>query len=152
MNKQEEKVAKRINVELFYGKKLTKKEKVMRIYDYLYENVQYAKGENDDELYTAYSALCKGRAYCQGYAAAFNMLCRIAGVESVGIVKKEHIFNAVKTEDGILYCDLTYEDSYAELSAIKRVSKKNLCCVSYKDMEKLHGKFDTPLEIYFTLE
>ena len=151
MRKKVNEKAKSIVQGLFSGKELSKKQKVEKIYDYICNNVEYAK-EEEDAYYTAYGALLRGRAFCQGYASAFNLLCKSAGIESVGVATDNHIFNAVRVEEGILYCDVTYEDSYSEREYQKNDEKINLCCISLEQMQKLHGNFDVPLEIYFTLE
>lgn len=151
MRQDAHKKAKSIVSQLFYGKELTKEQKIQAIYDYVCDNVEYAK-EADDKYFTAYGALLEGKAFCQGYAAAFNLLCKNAGVKSVGVAIDNHIFNAVVTDKGVLFCDTTFEDSYAEDKSEKAEDKNNLCCISYDQMQKLHGKFDVPLEIYFSLE
>lgn len=79
------------------------------------------------DLFQAYNALVKGEAVCQGYTQAFRLLCRAAGVDCrslTGTVSvtddnggvSEHIWNAVETQDGLRFVDVTWMDARAERS------------------------------------
>ena len=91
-------------------------ETALMIHDYLIENCEYVIGE--DELYgsTAYGCLVEGRANCEGYAKAFNMLAGDLGMESVlvtGITDKgeNHAWNQVKIDGEWYNLDVTWDDS-----------------------------------------
>ncbi len=137
---------------LFNGKELSDSEKVKKIYSYLIENLEYPE-KAEDIHYTAYGAFTEKKAVCQGYASAFNLLCRAAGIKCVGVSGGNHAWNAIKTEEGILFCDAATEDSSKKFSnGVESKDEFNLCLVSYEEMEKLHGNFSVPLEIYFDME
>ena len=59
-------------------------EKVKTIHDYICDTVDYDFEHLKDEQYllkyTAYAALCNGKAVCQGYAVAFYRMCKEAGL------------------------------------------------------------------------
>ena len=61
---------------------LSELEKADAVYEYLIRNVEYGDTENPYS-YTAYAALYDGKAVCQGYSAAFNLLCDALGVKAV---------------------------------------------------------------------
>lgn len=59
-------------------------QKVKAIHDYICDNVNYDYENLENEAhkvkFTAYGALCTGKAVCQGYAVAFYRLCKEAGL------------------------------------------------------------------------
>lgn len=59
-------------------------QKVKAIHDYICDNTDYDYDnlENDAQKikFTAYGALCTGKAVCQGYAVAFYRMCKEAGL------------------------------------------------------------------------
>ena len=79
------------------------------IHGYLAENCRY-----DDALadvsYTAYGALMNGEAVCQGYSAAFNVLCKNAGVKAIAVSNDEHMWNMVLADGKLYHYDVTYDD------------------------------------------
>ena len=83
-------------------------EKLKAIYDYLGSYVTYDNALLDDEIvnksdyqsFTAYAALVKGVAVCDGIASAFKLLCTIEGIECIEIIgcakNVGHAWNKVK--------------------------------------------------------
>jgi hypothetical protein len=66
--------------------------------------------------YSAYGALVKGRAVCEGYSQAYYLLCRAAGLwcayrsglpEGIG-----HAWNMIQLDSGIYNVDVTWSDGY----------------------------------------
>ncbi len=83
---QEEELTAKVN-EAIESLALTDKtdyQKVKAIHDYICDNVDYDyENLNVQEhkiKYTAYGALCMGKAVCQGYAVAFYRMCKEAGL------------------------------------------------------------------------
>lgn len=64
---------------------LSEAKKIIKIHDYICNNVDYAYNSTEEQIYTAYGALCTGKAVCQGYAVLFYRLCKEAGL-SVRII------------------------------------------------------------------
>ncbi len=94
-------------------------EKIRAIHDALaghvtYDLEGYDLGEVDDQSHTAYGALVEGRAVCDGYAEAFNLLLNRAGITSdlvIGEALDEgHAWNLVAFEEGFYHVDLTWND------------------------------------------
>lgn len=67
-------------------------ERADAICEYLTESIVY-DSEYLPESYTAYGALSNGKAVCQGYAGAFNLLCRASGVSSYAVADGDHMWN-----------------------------------------------------------
>lgn len=65
-----------------------------------------------DAPFTAAGALLNGRAVCAGYARAYMLLCRAAGIDMVYIADKgmNHGWNAVRLYGDIYYIDTTFDD------------------------------------------
>lgn len=93
------------------------------INDYIVDNCQYDKegaaaadnGETLGNEHNAYGALIDQKAVCDGYSAAFQLLCNRLGIECVsiqGTSKDEpHMWNGVKINNEWYYTDVTWNDS-----------------------------------------
>lgn len=83
-----------------------------QISEYLCENIEYV-----DECYTVGEAILEGRAACNGYALAFNILANRAGIQSDICIARMpdgiyHAWNKVTLSDGQAYFyDVTYFDA-----------------------------------------
>ncbi len=87
-------------------------DKADAIHAYLKETVEYDLAETPDALsYTAYGALVNGKAVCQGYSGAFNLLCRASAVKALAVANKEHMWNVVLADEGMYHYDVTADDS-----------------------------------------
>ena len=122
-----EKAADRIMADIITDG-MTVDEKVRAIHDYIvlncvYDYEGYAAGRISDEAYTAYGALCMGRAVCQGYTNAFNLLCKKAGVPSITVMgtapgngDTDHAWNLI-LKDGRHYgVDTTFDDPVPDVA------------------------------------
>lgn len=102
-------------------------EKIKTIYTYVGNHVNYAYDylegkEYSYDVHSAYGALCKGEAVCQGYANLFYRLCKEAGL-SVRIVGgtgfsecrdnegAPHTWNIVKLDGKYYNVDITWDGS-----------------------------------------
>lgn len=106
-------------------KTMSTKQKYKAIHDYIVKNCEY------DEVYynkiqgnfvtdtfstteTAYGCLIEKKAICQGYSAAFNLLCEKAGLKSISVTgtagSESHAWNYVKLGKKYLYVDTTWDD------------------------------------------
>ena len=98
-------------------------QKALYLHDALAQRVEYAQvGEHQ----TAYGALVSGKAVCAGYAAAYQLLLRAAGIKAwtvTGYAKREgstqqipHAWNLVwLDEDTCVYTDVTWNDDADEI-------------------------------------
>ena len=73
-------------------------QKIAAVYQYLCDHVQYVESE-DPMIFTAYSALVRGRAACQGFSVAFYRLCLELGIDTRIVTSLEmgHAWNIVST-------------------------------------------------------
>ncbi|MFB9325882.1 transglutaminase domain-containing protein [Paenibacillus aurantiacus] len=94
-------------------------EKELAIHDYLvlhtaYDEANYKQGTVPDDSYSAYGALVKGIAVCQGYANAANLLLNMSGIEAhivTGTVGGEpHAWNKIRLEGDYYNVDVTWDD------------------------------------------
>ena len=98
----------------------TDKEKVDAIYGYLCTNVKYDYTNLNNSSYrlkyTAYAALCKGTAVCQGYAAAFYRLCLASGVDTRVISSNamNHAWNIVNLGRFYYQLDATWDANHPD--------------------------------------
>lgn len=94
--------------------------KLRALHDFLVRTCQYdvdaaARSsllDGADNAFTAYGALVDGKAVCAGYARAFVLLCRSAGLDAVYIAdeRMNHGWNAVRLDGETLYIDCTFDD------------------------------------------
>lgn len=96
---------------------LSEAKKIIKIHDYICNHVDYAYNSKEEQIYTAYGALCTGKAVCQGYAVLFYRLCREAGL-SVRIISGTgnggaHEWNIVRIGSKYYNVDCTWDGQNA---------------------------------------
>lgn len=92
---------------------LSEAKKITKIHDYICNHVDYEYNSKEDQIYTAYGALCTGKAVCQGYAVLFYRLCKEAGL-SVRIISGtgnggQHAWNIVRIGSKYYNVDCTWD-------------------------------------------
>lgn len=109
------------------AKTFSKKEMVKLANQYLVENSFYPEDINGESelLWTAYGPLVNGKAVCQGYADAFNMIMKELDIPVINItgdvedseqaqnnttIDERHMWNMVKIDGEWLYVDVTFND------------------------------------------
>lgn len=99
-------------------------DKVITVHDWLIKNIHYEESYNmyqeSDKwiLHSAYGALVNGKAVCDGYAAAFNILMERFGVKCVlvdgvtanSIDDEGHQWNIVEIDGKNYHIDVTWDD------------------------------------------
>ena len=92
---------------------------IVKIHDYLVNNIEYDKTYDSFGAYNIYGALIKNSAVCEGYAKAFKYLLNYAGIECEIIQGKatnssgeteSHAWNAVYLNDKWYLVDVTWDD------------------------------------------
>lgn len=92
------------------------------LYDRLMERCTYdaaaaAELKANPQAYTAYGALVEGRAVCEGYARALQLLLTDAGFAGVPVTgfdrssQNGHMWNLVRVNGALYYLDATYDDT-----------------------------------------
>ena len=103
---------------------MSERDKIKAIHDYIinttrYDERSYILGKIPDDSYTSYGVFIKNLGVCQGYAAAFNALAKLAGINSLSIAgkgkKTDHAWNMVKIGPQELYVDCTWDDPVSSL-------------------------------------
>lgn len=117
-------------LESIFRKSMTEKQKIRAIHDYLVKNCDYDRGAaisltrngkkyvnknvSGSNCHTAYGALVEEKAVCEGYAHAFNLLARRAGIPSIlasgAASGQPHAWNMVKVGGKYRYIDVTWDD------------------------------------------
>ena len=88
-------------------------EKLKAFHDYIVLNCTFSDDENTDT--TLYGALCGGYSMCEGYAAAFGLLCKKADIPCVTVTGTgsdgaSHAWNKVMLEGEWYNVDCTWDD------------------------------------------
>ena len=99
---------------------MTQKQKARVYYDWLiahcsydYDSMTLSFGGEENSAYLAYGALVEGKAVCQGYTAAYDILLRLEGIDCVGVTcqSANHGWTEA-TLDGVTYhIDPTWGDT-----------------------------------------
>ncbi len=98
---------------------MTETEKANAIHNHIINNCEYDvdtyySKDQYSNSYTAYGALCEGKAVCQGYAAAFNLCAQKAGLNSIAVYGTgkggSHAWNYVYLDGKYSYIDATWDD------------------------------------------
>lgn len=110
-------------------------EKARFIHNYLVKNTEYATNTDDQAIYTAYGALINGKAVCQGYASAFNLLCDYAQIDSYAVWNDEHMWNVVFCDGQQLYYDTTWDDPVPNDDNVLR---ENFCGITESRIVETH--------------
>lgn len=103
------------------NEEMTWLDKIGVIHDYLvrhcrYDYEDYVAHTVPFEARLAYGALIEGKAVCQGYTAAFNLLCNMAGLHSIVVGGKApitgevHSWNAILIDGLVYFIDPTHDD------------------------------------------
>ncbi len=124
-------------------------EKIKFVYDYIKDNCSYdfETAEKDQEdlskteqmSHTAYGALVNGKAVCDGYAKAFQLILNKIGYECA-IISGEaeggrHAWNILKVGKDYYYCDITWDDQEKEG---KNYKCYDYFCITSEEIEKDH--------------
>lgn len=91
-------------------------DKELWLHNYIAENCVYDL--NAPYAHSAYGMLVEGKAVCEGYTRAFQLLLNKLGIESTTITGSDdltattsnHIWNAVKINDDWYQVDITWDD------------------------------------------
>lgn len=98
---------------------LIDKEKIVHDYivattDYNDSNISlYENSETAPHIFDVYGALCENEAVCEGYAKAFQLLCKEIGINCIQTEgtgnSEQHMWNSVYLDDWY-YVDVTWDD------------------------------------------
>ena len=110
---QEAKLTEAVAVAKLQLNGLSEAKKITKIHDYICNHVDYEYNSKEEQIYTAYGALCTGKAVCQGYAVLFYRLCKEAGL-SVRIISGTgnggpHAWNIVRIGSKYYNVDCTWD-------------------------------------------
>ena len=90
--------------------------KILQLHDYLVEVCRYDAEAREEKIFstrarTAYSALVRRKAMCEGYTMAYRLLLNAAGIVSDVVVSKRHIWNYVRIGHHWYHVDVTWDAS-----------------------------------------
>ena len=104
-------IVKQLNLK---SSSLSKQKKILKIYNFLCSSVTYDYAHYPDagryRLHgTAYAAICNGTSVCAGYADAFYVLAKEAGLNVKIICAPEHGYNIVEIGGKYYNLDATWD-------------------------------------------
>jgi len=90
-------------------------DKILYINNYLVENCQYMMSDDDEYDSTAYGCLVNGKAGCEGYSKAFQLLASEVGFDTeliTGVTDEgdNHAWNQIKVDGEWYNIDVTWSD------------------------------------------
>jgi len=133
---------------------MTDFEKELVIYDWVVNNVNYDWTHQDimattiRESFTPYGGLVNRQAVCLGYAATFQLLMDLAGVECITVAgaafesREDHAWNMVRL-NGEWYCvDVTWDANAREQIGLTGLENWNYFNVTSSNMAKSNHQWD----------
>lgn len=93
-------------------------ERELKAHDFLCETVEYdndalRQASGDHVAWTVYGAFVDGKAVCEGYAKAMQVMCFMQGINCgvvTGVTTSAHMWNYVKIDNGWYFVDVTSND------------------------------------------
>lgn len=92
---------------------------ILKIHDFLVDNIEYDTTYSSIGIYSIYGALVKKTCVCEGYAKAFKYLANAAGIESEIMQgtainssgdSESHAWNCVYIDNAWYQIDITWDD------------------------------------------
>lgn len=91
---------------------LSEYDKIKNIYDYVCRVCNYDYSTNYNALkFSAYAAVVKGTAVCQGYCTLLYKMLKEAGIDNRIITSSSHSWNIAKIGNNYYNLDATWDDS-----------------------------------------
>ena len=115
----EEKINQEIQTILSEVQGKNKYEKLVKIHDYLVDNVKYEETISKSNIYNIYGTLVKKESVCEGYAKAFKYLMDQIGIETIVVIgtatdsngkSQNHAWNYVYFNNKWYAVDVTWDD------------------------------------------
>ena len=93
-------------------------EKEVYFHDYLCQNTVYTS-ENGRMCYTSYGALLEGKAVCEGYSRAMQLLCKRSGINCTLVRGTAdgvpHMWNIIELLGEWYHLDVTWDDATSQI-------------------------------------
>ncbi len=87
----------------------------LQLHDLLCQRVEYSTDPADSMIYSAYGAIVNGKALCEGYSRAMQLLLGRFGITSVTVTGmgggEGHMWNAVNLHGEWYHLDVTWNDT-----------------------------------------
>lgn len=116
LRKMQNALKQKVQAALKTTNKFTAYEKILAVHDYLVLHTDYQKlaSKNRTIRHTAYGCLVEGKAVCEGYSKAFQLLMKHFNIECgicSGTARNEsHAWNYVKLGMSYYWIDVTWDD------------------------------------------
>ena len=95
---------------------MTDYEKARVYYTWICDNCVYDYGADDSSLsHIAYSLFEYGKAVCDGYTGAYNLLLKLEGIECTALSNTSHIWTVAVLDGTQYHIDTTWGDSGATI-------------------------------------
>lgn len=126
-------------------------EKALRLHDYLVHICDCDVTINDEKVYstrarTAYSALVRRKAVCEGYAMAYRLLLNAAGIVSGVAIDRiaHHIWNYVRIRNRWYHVDVTWDNPVliGAPRRVRRISHRHFLMSDKKARRTGHKSWD----------
>lgn len=118
---------------------------ILYLHDHLVQHSDYQTGAH---CFDAYGCIIEGRAVCAGYAAAFQLLMQMLGVEcgkihggsaTKRISDSNHEWNYIRLADGYYYVDVTWDDPVINGSAAGSHVSHAFFCLDQNELLLTHN-------------
>lgn len=95
---------------------MTETEKARVYYTWICDNCVYDYGAGDESLsHIAYNLFCNGKAVCDGYTGAYNLLLKLEGISCTSLSNEGHIWTVAELDGQQVHIDTTWGDSGSQI-------------------------------------
>ena len=117
-------------------KRSTQWETALAIHDWLITNVYY----DTDLHYYGADMILRGYGVCDGYAKAYFMICKKAGIKVYRVTNVNHAWNALYLDNNWYYIDCTWDDPAGAKTAISGNEGHDFFCLNTELLGLDHPK------------
>ena len=89
----------------------SQRDKARIYFTWICDNCQYDFSTTDTSMsHSGYSLFANGRAVCDGYTAAYNLLLKLEGIDCTTVSRGDHIWTAAQLDGTTTHIDTTWGD------------------------------------------
>lgn len=90
---------------------MSQRDKARVYFTWVCDNCEYDFSSTDTSIsHTGYSVFANGKAVCDGYTAAYNLLLKLEGIDCATVSRGDHIWSAAQLDGTTAHIDTTWGD------------------------------------------
>ena len=96
---------------------MTQRDRARVYFTWVCDNCQYDFASTDASMsHSGYSVFASGKAVCDGYTAAYNLLLKLEGIDCTTVSRGDHIWTAARLDGTEAHIDTTWGDQSSAIA------------------------------------